>query len=387
MKIALVTPYEISQFSGVNSHVINLAKEFRVQGHDVHILAPCDKRRTDLSGIPFFSLGRSYPIPAGGSVAQLSLSVWKHRGIKRYLKQESFDVVHAHEPFNPVPVWNVMWASPTVNVATFHAYNEATRRLLVFKPVLNLVDRTIHGRIAVSTAAHSFVSSHFPGDYSVIPNGVDVSHFSNPRSRLPEFDDGKINILFVGRAESRKGLIYLIGALARLKWRNSNVRLIVAGPGNPDDLCAQYVVERGVQHDVVFVGSPAWEDLPSYHHSADIFCTPATGRESFGLVLAEGMAAGLPVVATNIAGHASVAEDGNSAILVPPKDETALADALQSLVEDAALRQRYATAGQEVAQQYRWDRVSERVMAKYEATISTVKGNSPHLPPETQTTD
>ena len=375
MKIALASPYDITHFGGVNAHVLNLATEFTRQGHDVAIMAPCNVRMSDISGIPFFSLGRSYPFHTAGSVARLSPAAWKHWQIGRFLRDEAFDVVHVHEPFAPVPMYQVVLASKGLTIGTFHAYNSATRRLRIWKRVLLPIYRALDGRIAVSEASRQFVTTHFPGEYEVIPNGIEIDHFAKPRARLPEFDDGKVNILFVGRAEVRKGLKYLIGAFSLLKWEMPNIRLIVVGPGNPDLDSARYMAERGVGKDICFVGSPSYEDLPSYHHSADIFCTASVDRESFGYVIAESMAAGLPVVVTDIPGHRSVVGGKQNAMLVPPKDEAAMADALRTLIEDPALRERLGKAAREKVEDYRWSRVSSLIYDYYQSTAAAV-GNA-----------
>ncbi|MCH8222697.1 MAG: glycosyltransferase family 4 protein [Chloroflexi bacterium] len=372
MKIALVSPYEINHYGGVNGHVGSLAAEFTGQGHDVTIMAPCNVRTNEIWGIPFFSLGRAVPVHTAGSVAQLSPAIWKHWQIRRFLRDEAFDVVHVHEPFSPIPVYQVVLASNTLTIGTFHAYNSATRRLRIWKRVLLPIYNALDGRIAVSEASKEFVATHFPGEYEVIPNGIEIEHFAKTRSRLPEFDDGKVNILFVGRAEVRKGLKYLIGAFSLLKWEMPNIRLIVVGPGNPDQDSARYMAERGVGDDICFVGSPSYEDLPSYHHSADIFCTASIDRESFGYVVAESMAAGLPIVATDIAGHRSVVGDRGNALMVPPKDEAALAGALRTLIEDPALRERLGKAAREKAEEYRWSRVSSLIYDYYQSTAAAV---------------
>lgn len=375
MKIALTSPYDFAVVSGVNAHVLHLARQFVSTGHTVHIMAPCSQRISEVDGVRLISLGRPVPVPAGGSVARLSFSVWKDRIIRSHFRKEAFDIVHVHEPFMPFISWQLVWASTTTTIGTFHAYNEQGRRLLIWKPLLRYTARRLDGRIAVSRAAFAYVSRYYPGEYEVIPNGVDVDHFAAPTPRLVEFNDGKLNILFVGRAEKRKGLIYLLAAYSRLKWAHPNLRLIVVGPGNPDADAAALIAERGIE-DVVFAGSVPYEDLPAYYHSADLFCSPAIGRESFGMVLAEAMAAGAPVVASNIAGHASVIADGQQGILVPPRDPDALAEKIGMLLDDRALAARLAAAGRAKAEEYRWERISRRVMNFYETVSARVSRNA-----------
>ena len=174
--------------------------------------------------------------------------------------------------------------------------------------------RKLHGRIAVSPMAKMFVERHFRGDYRVIPNGIDLSRYDERVQPFPEYLDGKINILFVGRMEKRKGLKYLLMAYGRLKWQFPNLRLLVVGPGTPDKDSFRVLGEHSLR-DVEFVGGVSQEDLARYYKTADIFCSPATGKESFGIVLLEAMASGTPIVASRLDGFATVLEDGMQGLI------------------------------------------------------------------------
>ncbi|GAI58499.1 unnamed protein product, partial [marine sediment metagenome] len=189
-------------------------------------------------------------------------------------------------------------------------------------------------------------------------------------SPIDEFCDGKLNILFVGRLEKRKGLNYLLEAYKRVKRQIPNSRLIIVGPGTR--LRKKY--EKHVNHnslkDVVFVGYVSYDELPRYYKIADIFCAPATGRESFGIILLEAMAVGKPIVASNIDGYASVVADGAEGLLVPPKDGERLAQAVISLLSDESLRQQMGDRGRVKAQNYGWEHVAQRVLNYYMRIIS-----------------
>ncbi len=363
MKIGLVSPYDYAYPGGVMAHIFHLSQHLIKAGHEIKIIAPLSSPPAILDK-GFIRLGRSVPVPTGGSTARISLSVWLEPRIKRLLREESFDVIHLHEPLAPVIPLLILHLSQAVNVGTFHAFHGSSRVYWLSKHMLRRSHDRLDGRIAVSSPALGFVSKHFPGDYRVIPNGIEFNRFSKPARPLRDFQDGKLNILFVGRLEKRKGLRYLLGAYGKLKWKHPNTRLIVVGPGNPEPEAYRFIAERNIE-DVVLVGGVSYEDLPRYYQAADIFCSPATGKESFGIVLLEAMAAGKPIVATNIEGYASVMSHREEGLLVPPKSEEALEEALNTLLADSALREEMGARGTQKAPHYDWERVTARIIEYY----------------------
>ena len=366
MKIALVSPYDFAYPGGVVAHVSNLGHHLEKLGHTVKILAPADSP-DDLGVDNLIAVGRAIPVPSAGSgsVARISLSVWRNREVKSHLRDEAFDVIHLHEPLTPVLPLEVLSASDAVNVGTFHRFDRHGLLYQFAKYPLGHWFKKLDGHIAVSRSAFQYVNKHFSADYRIIPNGIDVDFFSQEVPPFDAFKDGKLNILFVGRLEKRKGLKYLLGAFSRLKWEWPNTRLIVVGPGNPGGECYRLLAEHNVQ-DVVFVGQVAPEMLRRYYRTADIFCSPAIGQESFGIVLGEAMAAGKPIVATQIEGYADVIQDGVEGILVPPRNDEALAEALQQLIADPALRQEMALRGRQSVEAYRWEHVARQVLECYD---------------------
>ena len=363
MKIGLVSPYDYAYPGGVMAHIFHLGQHLIKAGHEIRVIAPLSSPPRILDK-GFIRLGRSVPVPTGDSTARISLSVWLEPRIKRLLKEESFDVIHLHEPLAPILPLFILHLSQSVNVGTFHAFHGSGRIYWLSKYLLRRWHDKLDGRIAVSSPALNFVGRHFPGEYRVIPNGIEFNRFSTPVRPLPEFQDDKLNILFVGRLEKRKGLKYLLGAYSKLKWSHPNTRLIVVGPGNPEPEAYRFIAERNIE-DVVFVGSVSYEDLPRYYQAADIFCTPATGKESFGIVLLEAMAAGKPIVATNIEGYSSVMSHGEEGFLVPPRNEEALEESLEALLEDPALREEMGSKGSHKAPKYDWERVTAQIIEYY----------------------
>ena len=371
MYIALVCPYDFSFSGAVAGHISQLAHQFIAQGHRVKILAPYSPSAAQQAEEGVVSLGRPVPLPSGGSIARVSLSVWLLPRIRRLLEQERFDVIHLHEPLAPVLPACVLHCSKTVNVGTFHAYHGNTRLYRLSHLFLKRWFNKLDGRIAVSPPALQFISRFFPADYRIIPNGVDVNHFSPDAPPLPEFQDGKTNILFLGRLEKRKGLRYLLEAYSKLKWNFPNTRLIVVGPGNPDKLSYRIISERNLQDDVVFTGAVSYRMLSRYYRTADIFCAPNIGKESFGIVLLEAMASARPIVASRIEGFSSVLTHGQQALLVPPRNGDALADALALLIQNPDLREQMSARGRETVEKYRWEVVAQQVMDYYQTVAST----------------
>jgi phosphatidylinositol alpha-mannosyltransferase len=366
MKIGLVSPYDLSVPGGVNNHVHHLAQRFVDLGHDVRIIAPSSK----LSGLSSHAivLGTPRSIPAGGSVARMSLSPRLAAPVRSILEEERFDVVHVHEPLVSFLPITFLRFSPAINVGTFHAAREGGARLYAYtKRLLMPGFRRLDGKIAVSQAAASLIQPHFPGYYNIIPNGVEVERFAAPQTPMPGLDDGKTNILFVGRLEKRKGLRYLLRGYEIVKAKRPNTRLIVAGA---HDARQKQVYERLVREsglrDVVFASNVPAQDLPRYHHSAHVFCAPNTGNESQGIILLEAMASGRAVVASNIGGFAEVITHGVEGLLVRPQDGEALGQALLELVNDPDRRDAMGAMSRERAQHYSWDRVSQQVLSYYE---------------------
>jgi len=375
MKIGIVSPYDFTWPGGVTNHISHLAHRFTAMGHQVKILTPHSPSRDMPTDGDFIPLGRSVPIPAGGSVARVSLSVWLYGRIKDLLNKEAFDILHIHEPLAPFLPICVLQSSASVNVGTFHAYHGSHKVYRVSHPLLRLWYKNLDGRIAVSEAARQHVSKFFPGTYEIIPNGIDVGHFSKGVTPIEDLQDGKINILFVGRLEKRKGLRYLLEAFAQLRWEFPETRLIVVGPGNPDKDCYRVLSERSLK-DVVFVGPVNYDTLARYYRTADIFCSPATGKESFGIVLLEAMASSTPIVATDIEGYAALLEGGKYGRLVPPKDSSALADALTSLIKNPKLMQQMAFDARQIVEKYSWEVVSQRVLDYYRSLLEVNSGTS-----------
>jgi phosphatidylinositol alpha-mannosyltransferase len=337
-------------------------------GHNVKIVAPCLKNGTRYFDESIYAVGRPVPIPFAGSIARVPISPWLPIQMGKVLREEKFDILHLHEPFTPMVCLSALLQSSCVNIGTFHACHERGLTVRFLQPILKKLANRLDGRIAVSEAALNFVSKFVPGDYRIIPNGINTHHFCPEGPRREELLDGKFNILFVGRLEKRKGLGRLLQAAAIVKKEFSKFRIIVVGPGTL--LRPGYqAIAKNLGLEVVFTDYVMNESLPDYYRTADIYCSPATGAESFGIVLLEAMACGKPVVATNLEGYATVLDQGQEGLLTPVGDDQALARALLTLIYDRALREQMSAKGIMKAEKYSWENVSQQVMDYYRSLL------------------
>jgi phosphatidylinositol alpha-mannosyltransferase len=371
VKIGLVSPYDYSFPGGVVNHIAHLAHNFTQCGHQVKIIAPCLKSGTRYFEEEVTPVGRPFPIPSAGSIARVPLSPWLPDQVGEILARENFDILHLHEPFTPMLALSALLKSNYINVGTFHACHSKPRAYWLGKPILRKLLPRLHGKIAVSKPALDYVSRHLPGDYRIIPNGIDTEHFfpDGPKQKELLADD-KVNILFVGRLEKRKGVSYLLNACAKVKESFPHFRLIIVGPGTRLRSRYENLAKDLGLANIVFIGFVPSAELPTYYRSADIFCAPATGGESFGIVLLEAMACGKPVVATSIEGYASLLANDEGGLLVPPRDKEALAGALLSLLNDKSLRHRMGAKGRIKAEKYSWANVAKQVMDYYTTLLS-----------------
>jgi phosphatidylinositol alpha-mannosyltransferase len=379
MKIALVSPYDFPYPGGVTEHITALAAGVQARGHEVHILAACSASHRQNGVTTRVVTNKIISVPIGGAMARVGLSPFSYRRVRNILQREAFDVIHVHEPLTPGIAWYVLMqrvapARP-VTIGTFHAYHENPNWFYVRgRPIFSRFFARLDSLIAVSGAACRFASRLFPGDYRIIPNGVDLNRFGQTNGVGPKAAplDAPVRttILFVGRLDRRKGFLHLLQAFIRLRPRYPQLCLKVVGPFDPRS-CGSYrkLAEAHGVTDIEFVGYVPPEQLPDVYRGADIFCAPSIGFESFGIVLLEAMAAGLPVVASDIAGYRAVITHGQEGLLVPPGQPEALAQALGRLVDDIHLRQAMARRGRSKAGRYDWNRIVDQVIDVYFETI------------------
>jgi phosphatidyl-myo-inositol alpha-mannosyltransferase len=376
MDIGLVCPYEWTVPGGVGNHVRALAGELRRAGHRVDVLAPAERPVAEPG---FVGLGGSLAVPYNGSVARIAIGPRALVRVRRAVRRGGYDLLHVHEPLSPsVGLLTVTQAGGRGGpgdrgipvVGTFHANLGRSLALQAAGPLLARVYDRLAGRIAVSPSARDTWQGRFGGVMAVVPNGVGPEFFASPKPLDGWRHDGP-TVLFVGRLEPRKGLAYLVRAFLRLKPAFPRLRLLVVGrddKGQQDKAMA--MVPPRLRPDLIFVGSVPQADLPSYYASADVFCAPSLGGESFGIVLAEAMAVGLPVVCSDIGGYRDLVRDGTDGLLVPPRDPAALAGALGGLLDNPARLAAMGEAAAAAARRYAWEVVASEVAEVYQAALA-----------------
>ena len=370
----MVCPYAFDVPGGVQFHVRDLAEYLLGLGHEVEVLAPAD----GVGDLPPYltACGKSVPVRYNGSVARLTFGPVTSSRVTRWLEEGRFDVVHIHEPVTPSTSLLALWATESPVVATFHTSNLRSRAMQAAYPLLRPSLEKIVGRIAVSEAARRTVTSHLGGDAVVIPNGVSVDAFAAaaPRSQWQGTED-RPTLAFLGRIdEPRKGLPVLSTAMEEVLRTRPGTRLLIAGPG--DEEAARARMAPPVAAASTFLGLVTEEEKRSLFASVDAYIAPHTGGESFGIVLVEAMAAGAPVVASDLAAFTAVLDGAATGRQFTNGDPQSCASAIVGLLDDPTERARLRRAGAERARRYDWPVVAEQILAVYDTVTDTADAAS-----------
>ena len=365
MRIGIACPYSWDVPGGVQQHIRDLAEALIEFGHDVSVIAPADEDRP----LPPYVVptGKAMPVPYNGSVARLSFGPLSTRRVRRWLRDGDFDVLHVHEPTVPSLPLLACWVASGPIVATVHTAMPRSRVLLATQPVLRTALEKIDGRIAVSEAARTTLVEHLGGDAVLIPNGVATKRYRHavPLDGWPG-PGGAIG--FLGRMEEpRKGLAVLLKAFEILAAERPGLRLLVAGPG---DAAAQlHKLPEPLRERAVFLGEVDEEEKVRVLHSVDVFCSPNTGGESFGIVTAEAMAAGVPIVASDILAFRDILRGGQAGELFATGDAADLAQVTARLLDDPARRAELSVAALDAVADYDWGTVARKVLSVYETVV------------------
>jgi phosphatidyl-myo-inositol alpha-mannosyltransferase len=365
MRIGMVCPYTWDVPGGVQEHIKDLAEALIGLGHDISVITPAD----DDTPLPDYVVpaGRAIPVPYNGSVARLAFGPVSAARVRRWVKEGGFDVLHVHEPAAPSLSLLACWVADGPIVATVHTANPRSRALHAAYPVLQTALEKISGWIAVSEAARTTLVEHMGSDAVLIPNGVTVRRYEKA-SPLPGWPGSGGALGFLGRMdEPRKGLNVLLRAFEVLASERPGLRLLIAGRGDLDDVRSR--VAESARDRLVLLGQVSQEDKARFYHSVDVFCAPNTGGESFGIVLAEAMASGAPIVASDLEAFRLVLRDGRAGVLFPAGDSAALAAAAARLLDDPFLRGRLSAAAADAVRTYDWPVVARDVVKVYEAVV------------------
>ncbi len=363
LKIGIVCPYGWDAPGGVQNHVRDLAEYLIAHGHSVSVLAPCANEEI----LPEYvvSAGKPIAIPYNGAVARVLFGPIAFSRVRQWISQGEFDVLHLHEPAIPSISLLACWAADGPMVGTFHAAAKRQKAIFALGPILEPVIEKLSVRIAVSEASRLTLTEHLDTDAIVIPNGVYAERFRNGRAQQKWSGE---TIGFIGRFEEpRKGLSVLLEALPIVARFAPNVRVLVAGPGDTDEIYKQ--IHPQLRSRISFLGRLTEEDKADFLSSVSVYVAPNTGGESFGIILAEAMAAGAPVIASDIPAFVSLLGEGRYGSLFATEDSSDLAKKIIELLRDDETRQRLSIAAQERSKFFDWDTVAEQIFSVYEMAM------------------
>ena len=367
MKVGIVCPYDWSAPGGVQVHIRDLAVALQRLGHEVSVLTPADDE-TDLP--PYVvSTGGAVSVAYNGSRAKVALGPISTRRVRRWIREGGFDVLHIHEPLAPSLSILSCWAACGPMVATWHSSMARSRIMAAGFSIGQTALEKVSARIAVSEAARQTLVEHMGGDAVLIPNGVDCSLFGEGEPLEGWPGDGG-SLFFIGRMdEPRKGLQVLLAAMPEIIAARPSVRLLIAGPGDVEDIREELAPE--VAERITFLGLVSEETKARAFLSADVYVAPNTGGESFGIVLLEAMASGTPVLASDLEAFRRVIDEGRAGALFANEDPSDLARAALALLDDADERARLRREGLLRAREFDWETVAKRVVEVYESVTVT----------------
>ncbi|MCA9832010.1 MAG: glycosyltransferase family 4 protein [Dehalococcoidia bacterium] len=381
MKVAIVTDYYYPALGGITEHVDGQARGLQKRGHEVTVITGnigrpprvVDSAATREDEPPFevIRMGRTFGWYGNGSQTLHTVHPLIIRKLRKLFARRKFDIIHTHAPYNPSFVQAVPFVAPAASttVGTFHSvFSKGPVMRAAAMALRPSIDR-LDGRIVVSRACIESLEPYFPGEYTVIPNGIDDEHFSPAAPPLPQFADGRKNILFLGRFDPRNGLDTMIRAFTLVRRRRADdVRLIIVGDGPLRPFYRRQIPDD-IEPSVVWAGRVN-RDRPRYYTSADILCTPCD-RASFGMVPLEAMSCGVPVVGSANSGFQLLMEHEKQGLLIPrATDEHGFAAALNRLLDSPGERTRMGAAGRCTAvENYSWLAVAERLEDYYRQVI------------------
>ncbi len=364
MKIAQVCPYDLSRPGGVKNHIFGLSDELEKMGHELTIIAPNGQANSNDSKIRLFGRNRSLKI--SGTKIDLNIALGEDRkNLKAFLQSQQFDIIHYHTFWNPMIPYQVWKHSSARNIVTFH---DTPKQKWLGKTVMpmaaSVIFRMMDKVISVSNSQASNIGGADHPRIRIIPNGLEIAEYQLPIGKLDEFDDGKFNLLFLGRLEPRKGVIYALEAFKSLKKSTPELRLIIAGEGQEKELVTSFIKDNQLD-DVRVLGQVNEATKIALLKTADLYLAPAIFGESFGIVLLEAMASGVPMVGFGNEGYLNIIPEQWAPFFPKPKDQQAFTDAINTMITQKSTRDDMIAWGLEAVKKYEWSFIAQEVEKIY----------------------
>jgi phosphatidylinositol alpha-mannosyltransferase len=385
MKIAVVSDYFYPMLGGISEHVFNFVKYALAAGHDVKIITPSPwtiskKRIKQLDAASFgdriIRFGHHLPVFSNASLSRVGIALNTGKKLKKLFADEKFDIIHIHSPlagFIPMIANN---RSDTLTVGTIHTYFKSNFWFSTLKKTILKYYDALDGCIAVSESCRELIEKMLDRTPVVIPNGIDVNVFGTTSEKIPQFCDGKVNVFFIGRADRRNGIDVLIRAFLSGIKKFKNMRLIIAG-GGPYMPMYKKMVPKEHDDDIVFVGS-IHKERPAYYNTADIHVFPAE-IATFSITVLEGLAAGKPVISTDMASFKEIMTDGKEGFLVPYGNVALLEEKILLLARDEKLRESMGRAARKRGEECSWEHITDRIIAFYQDVYNRAISKYPRV--------
>ena len=364
MKICIVCPYGIDSPGGVWNHVFNLTQQLKKKKIKYILITPESKTNIHDHN-NHYKIGKTFNINSGGSKSQITLSPFINNQVKELISKYKPDIIHLHEPFaGSLPI-SFLLNSETINIATFHS-NKGTNLYKfglnnIFKPL----EKKLHGRIAVSQTAKNFINTYFQNNYEIIPNGINREFFIKAK-KINKITDNKLNIIFIGRNDHRKGLATLIKSLKRYTF-DFSIRLIILG---------NKITNLKINNiEIINPGFVSESTKAEYLQSSDILCAPSLNKESFGIILLEAMASNTAIIASDIQGYNEIITNNFNGLLIEPNNIYQLAQSIKKLYDDKIQRQKLINNANLYIKNLNWDNISDKIINTYKNTLYNKKSS------------
>ncbi len=361
MKIAQVCPYDFSRPGGVKAHIVSLSNQLTKLGHEVKILAP-NINASQINEPNIHLFGRNRSVNLGGTKIDINIALGQElKELKQFLIAEKFDIIHFHTIWNPMLPFQIRWNSKAKHVATFHdtpknQFIGKTLMPLAAKAIFKFLDKVI----SVSDTQATYINKFSSKPISIIPNGIDLELYQKETGRIESYQDGKFNLLFLGRLEPRKGVLYALESFNQLKTRHSSLRLIIAGDGDERPMVESFIKKHNLL-DVKLLGFVSEEEKRQLLKTVDLYIAPAVYGESFGIVLLEAMASGTTMAGFANAGYKNILSIEMRKHFPKPGDQLGLIESIENLIKHPSERERLTKEGIEEVKKYDWEIIARQI--------------------------